>query len=301
MILDQTHYGLKIFSSILREYYPGETVLSIVGKDCKPTKNPFNENKCTLSIHVIDCIAKYMDLENAIPVGDVFDFAARHYNLQGNDLLSRIIDDMHLRREISNPIFIERPKVDPVTPVSNTPKVIIPVFSYFYKPISNIIPTKSINIIEVHALIKGSQFATCTDTLRNLNDIKTARSYKANNFDYVTFSGTFSKRNDANLIKHSGLITIDFDHINNIDQFKNTLLKDEYFETELLFKSPSGDGLKWIIPIDLTKAKHKEYFKAVSNYIRKTYDVQVDNSGQDTSRACFLPHDADVFINPKYL
>jgi hypothetical protein len=301
MILDKTHYGLNIFSHILKHYYPGETVLSISGRDCKPTKNPFNDNKFTLSIHVMDCVAKYMDLENAIPIGDVFDFAERHYNLHGNDLLHRIIDDMYLRREGQSPILTESPKIVTVTPEPLVPKVILPVFSYFYKPISNTIPSKSINILEVHDLIKGSQFATITDTLRNISDVKIARSYKASNFDYVTFSGTFSKRNDSNLIKHSGLLTIDFDHIKNIDELKGALLQDVYFETELLFRSPSGDGLKWIIQIDLTKAKHKEYFKAVSNYILKTYDVQVDNSGQDTSRACFLPHDADVFINPKYL
>ena len=301
MILDQTHYGLNIMAFILRQYYPGETVLSISGKDCQPTKNPFNENKCTLSIHVFDNIAKYLDFDNAIPVGDAFDFATLHYSLQGQELLKRIADDMYLRVTTHETAFVERPKPVTTIPESKVTKVIVPVFSYYYKPISNITPFRSIDLKETYHLIKGNQFENVTHTLRNIEDSKEARKFKANNFDYVTFSGTFSKRKDENLIKHSGLLTIDFDHIENIEHFRSALLQDEYFETELLFTSPSGDGLKWVIPIDLTKAKHKDYFIAVSNYIHKTYDLKVDTSGQDTSRACFLPHDADVFINPKYL
>ncbi|MCP4705467.1 MAG: VirE protein, partial [candidate division Zixibacteria bacterium] len=137
--------------------------------------------------------------------------------------------------------------------------------------------------------------------LRNTEDAKEARKYKAYNFDYVTFSGIFSKRNEKALTNHSGLLTIDFDHISNISALKKQLLKDQYFETELMFISPSGDGLKWIIPIDVTKAKHQDFFKAVSNYIRQFYQLEVDQSGKDISRACFIPHDAAAYINPKYL
>ncbi|MBK7652263.1 MAG: hypothetical protein IPJ20_18295 [Flammeovirgaceae bacterium] len=89
-----------------------------------------------------------------------------------------------------------------------------------------------------------------------------ARKYKASHFPYVTFSGTFLKRNDQSLQRHSGLITIDFDHVENVQELKARLLQDEYFETGLLFVSPSGDGLKRVIPIDLTKSKHQHYFKA---------------------------------------
>jgi len=153
----------------------------------------------------------------------------------------------------------------------------------------------------VYHIIKGDAFASCTSTLRNIPDAKEARKYKAQHFDYVTFSGTFSKRNDANLQKHSGLLAVDFDHVQDLHSLKEALLIDPYFETELLFVSPSGDGLKWIIPIDLTQVKHQDYFKAVANYIQHTYRLDVDQSGKDISRACFLPHDAEIFINSKYL
>ena len=37
---------------------------------------------------------------------------------------------------------------------------------------------------------------------------------------------------------------IDFDHVQNTNTLRQALLADEYFDTQLLFVSPSGDGLK---------------------------------------------------------
>lgn len=180
-------------------------------------------------------------------------------------------------------------------------QISIPEFSFFKKPISNIFPYESCNLKRIYDLIKGTEYLDRTNKLREIKDSKMARLFKANNFDYVTFSGTFEKRNDKKLISHSSLLAIDFDHVSDVGTLKKTLLKDKYFETELMFVSPSGDGLKWVITVDLTQGSHKGFFKAVSNYIRHTYQLKIDQSGSDISRACFIPHDADVFINTKYL
>ncbi|MCG8532893.1 MAG: hypothetical protein MI749_19860, partial [Desulfovibrionales bacterium] len=137
-------------------------------------------------------------------------------------------------------------------------------------------------------------------TLRCITDKKEARQYKAAHFDYVTFSGVFSKRSDAALLKHSGLLVIDFDHVEDVPELSNSLLQDEYFETEILFTSPSGDGFKWIISIDITEHSHKDWFVSIKNYIQQTYDLEVDSAGKDVSRACFLPHDTQIYLHPKY-
>jgi hypothetical protein len=96
------------------------------------------------------------------------------------------------------------------------------------------------------------------------------------------------------------MLCVDFDHI-KVDKLRFQLLNDEYFDTLLLFRSPSGDGLKWIIPIDVTQATHRNYFLSVSNYLKATYNVEADKSGKDLSRACFLPHDPQAYINPIHL
>jgi hypothetical protein len=136
--------------------------------------------------------------------------------------------------------------------------------------------------------------------LKAIEDKVAAKIYKKNHFDYVTFSGTFSTRKDSNLIEHSSLITIDLDDLDNPQAIKKLLLEDEFLETALLFFSPSGNGIKWIVEIDLTKYSHATYFDAISNYLMTAYRLKVDPSGKDVSRACFIPHDKECFIHPKY-
>jgi hypothetical protein len=156
-------------------------------------------------------------------------------------------------------------------------------------------------IPDVYAAIKSNKYKRQTEELRSISELESARKYKAKNFDYATFSGLFSKRNDSALIQHSGLIALDFDHVANLQELKENLLQDKYFETELMFVSPSGDGLKWIISIDLKECNHQDWFVAISAYIKSTYQLEVDKSGKDISRACFLPYDPKIYINPNYL
>jgi hypothetical protein len=299
-ILDKTHYGLNIYAHVLQQYYPGETVLSLSGRACQPARNPFNESKPTLKIEISNNCAQHIDTENRISKGDAFDFAGLHYKLEGKQLYEKLNEALYLRIGKQSGFSIS-PIADPDTSPLQIQKVKSPVFSYFKAPVSNTVPYKEVSLLDVYYLLLSSKLANQTTTLRTLTDKQEARKYKASLFPYVTFSGTFSKRNDQALLRHSGLITIDFDHVDKVYELKARLLQDQYFETELLFVSPSGDGLKWVIPIDLTKSKHQHYFKAIANYLKHQYQLVVDPSGKDVSRACFLPYDADAFINPKYL
>jgi hypothetical protein len=198
------------------------------------------------------------------------------------------------------------------------------LFSFFKAPVSNTKPHKAVTLLQIYNAIKGDYYKDRTEKLRAISDVAQARKFKAVNFDYCTFSGTFESRNDKALIKHSGLLCIDFDHLNsvelsckreqnsnsfevmpraadNIQTLFNRLLQDDYFDTQLLFRSPSGDGLKWIISIDTETVMHGDFFAAVANYILQIYGVTVDKSGRDISRACFLPHDSKAFINHLFL
>ncbi len=174
-------------------------------------------------------------------------------------------------------------------------------FSFYRPPIQNIVPSYNIGVSQIYDLIKSSAFQPQTKQLRSLTSKEQARRYKAQNFCYATFSGIFGKRSSKSLISHSDLLTIDFDHVPNLDNVKQQLLNDPYNETVLLFVSPSGDGLKWIISIDTHKETHENYFIAVRNYLTYTYNLEVDKSGKDIARACFIPHDPEVYLNPRQL
>ncbi|HEY3372400.1 MAG TPA: BT4734/BF3469 family protein [Prolixibacteraceae bacterium] len=174
-------------------------------------------------------------------------------------------------------------------------------FSFFRRPITNTVPYKGISLLQAYLDIQSDRNQWQTDLLRTLSDKNQAKIFKARYFDYVTFSGTFTRRSDASLILHSGLLTIDLDHVDDLPQVKNALLNDRFFETELLFISPSGNGLKWIVAIDTGLHSHLHWFKSIANYIDISYRLEVDASGKDLSRACFLPCDPEVYIHPKYL
>ncbi|MBK5214892.1 MAG: VirE protein [Flavobacteriaceae bacterium] len=292
-ILDKTHYGLKIYAYVLRQYYPETTVLSVKGRDCGVTRNPFNGGKETLRIHIDGVIATHRDIELETFEGDVFDFAQYHFKLTDEaDLLQKINQELHLNLKVK--------VIDELEWLNGPDDTWYAHCSFFKAPVRNVFPSETLRLHQVFDLITTDKYKKITEDLRAISDAKEASKFKANRFDYVTFSGVFEKRNDKDLKEHSNLLTIDFDHLENLQELKEQLLNDEYFETELLFTSPSGNGIKWIIRIDISEISHSEYFTAVANYIKKTYNIEVDQSGKDKSRACFIPHDPLAFLHKRH-
>ena len=158
-----------------------------------------------------------------------------------------------------------------------------------------------VTLIDVYDYIIGPTAVNRTRELRSKTDIKEARQYKSKHFDYCTFSGKFNSRAEKDLVQHSGLLCLDFDHLKNLEEVRQQLLNDDYLETQLLFISPSGNGLKWIVEIELSKASHLDYFLGIQNYLKLDYGLSIDPSGKDICRACFLPHDPNCYINPQLL
>lgn len=307
MVLHRTHYGIGIYSHILREYFPeDEVVIRISGRDCGLCRNPFAEGASTLHIFIektnpadtmSEEYARHTTTDHSIPPGDAFAFAELHYHQSGEELLATLNRDLNLHIGEESGWYNTPAIVNPLTPNP----VISPIFSFFPSPITNTKPSKDFTLLDTYYYIIGDTAKERTEKLRSFTDAKQSRIFKSANFDYCTFSGTFTTRTDKALINHSGLLCIDFDHVQNLDLFRSQLLQDEYFETQMLFRSPSGDGLKWVIEIDISQISHADYLRAVGNYIFQTYGVEIDKSGKDISRACFLPHDPNCFINPKYL
>lgn len=188
----------------------------------------------------------------------------------------------------------------------------MPSFSIFRRPITNKHPYQVVNLIDVFNYIISDYAKDRTNELRTIKDDRYRRQYKANKFDYCTFSGIFSVRTDKAIIQHSGLICLDFDHLKDVEAIFEALKEDTYFETLLLFRSPSGDGLKWVISFHDSYFRYGKdgesysdyqvrFFAGLYNYIFNHYDVEVDRSCRNLSRACFLPHDPAAYLNPSLL
>lgn len=186
-------------------------------------------------------------------------------------------------------------------------------FSFYLAPVSNVVPHRTVDIEQIYNAIRGDYYRAATEELRRLRrladegriDRREVQRYKARHFDYATFSGTFSRRCDRALLAHSGLLCLDFDHIDGwrdggeregVYGLRHALFRDTAIDTALLFRSPGGDGLKWVIRIDLAQGTHAEWFDAVSFYVARSYGVEADPSGRDVSRACYLPWDPDVLL-----
>jgi hypothetical protein len=196
----------------------------------------------------------------------------------------------------------------------NMNKVLVGSFQYYHAPVTTSISDTVWSIKDAYVYISSDVGAMkhTLDLGHIIKEVKdginpdksAARKYKAQNFDFACFSGTFSYRKDEAIVQHSGLICLDFDHVGDsreLWKLKGQLIADPYFTTWLAFVSPSGDGLKWVISIDISRADHRTWFRALQNYIRMTYQLEVAPSGINVSRACFLPFDANCYVHPDIL
>lgn len=177
--------------------------------------------------------------------------------------------------------------------------------SYFNAPVTNILPSKELSILEVLKLIKGDQLKTLTEQIRK-NDSKGAiDEFKRNNLPGVTFSGTFKSRRDNELIKNSGLVCVDLDGLPEakLQTLVNSSLASLPTKPVGYFVSPSGKGIKIIFRVD-TSFTPKQNYEAAANYLKDKLELggkEIDPSGSNLSRLCFLCHDPKCFINPNVL
>lgn len=174
-----------------------------------------------------------------------------------------------------------------------------PEVSFFRPPVTNIVPESSLQLGEIYQIITGESLKEITAKLREIEDTRQKQAFKAANFPYVTFGGSFSKRCEQGLLQPSGLTVFDFDHLEDVELTRQQLLEDECLQTQLLFVSPSGNGLKWVVRNEEPEVSQKEFFLAVSNYLKKNKGLVADASGSDVGRACYLSADRNCVLNPK--
>jgi hypothetical protein len=111
----------------------------------------------------------------------------------------------------------------------------------------------------------------------------------------VCFSGKFTKRADAYLVEHSGLICLDFDgytKTKDLLEDKEKLSKNKYVYS--VFISPSGNGLKVLVKIPADPENHINYFNSLEKYFNSDY---FDKTSKNVSRVCYESYDALIHVN----
>ena len=171
------------------------------------------------------------------------------------------------------------------------------MFSYFLPPISNTRPARCVTLKEVYEMIVSEKWAQTTRSLRSLLKEEQA-DFKRRQLPFVTFSGTFTLRHSEHLVRHSGLVCLDFDHIGNeacVRELQQRLIADRRIDVQLAFRSPSGDGLKLVVKNNFTPENHNAKYAQLAQYIQHNYNTSVDHTN-DIARACFLCHDPKAYI-----
>ena len=169
-------------------------------------------------------------------------------------------------------------------------------------------PFGSWSIRQVYDYIKSEQAKQATETLRSMLGSATkseCSDYKKLNFRFVTFRGIFSSRKATALTSLSPFIVIDIDGLTSTEeahQLSLQLPEDKNVNTALSFISPGGLGVKWVVEIPewLEDCDYKEQHLGLCRHLVLQYGYEPDWGCSDVCRACFLGHDDQCYINPKY-
>lgn len=162
-------------------------------------------------------------------------------------------------------------------------------------------------LLDVLMEIKSDQHKIITDQLRH-HYISEDGLYgiKKKKLPVATFCANFndSSRTKENLNNYNSLMIIDIDDIGleNVKNVFELLSSDIYLFA--LWLSPSGNGIKGLIQISFEEninsneidIWHYSAFAKISSYFKEKYQIDLDQSGKDFTRLCFISQDDNIVI-----
>ncbi len=104
-------------------------------------------------------------------------------------------------------------------------------------------------------------------------------------------------RNKECFTEYSGIIALDIDKVGAeaVAALKIKAAESPY--TYAAFISPSGRGLKLFARVDSGPDDHKRAFNLLRDFYQRLLGVEIDPSGKDISRLCFVSYDPDLYFN----
>lgn len=151
-----------------------------------------------------------------------------------------------------------------------------------------------VDVSRVLNAIKKGQYKNDIHRLRQSDDTAMRQRIKMN-LTSICFSGMFTKREDKSIEKHSGLVILDFDHIEKLEELKANICQDKY--TYAAFISPSGDGLKVLFKIPPEIENHESYYLGIVKHCKKCGYPDLDTTSKNISRICFASYDTELYLN----
>ncbi len=162
--------------------------------------------------------------------------------------------------------------------------------------------SKEFTIGEILAEIKSTKYSLQVNHLRQLLDSENYEGYGIHKktLPSVTFCATFNEKRRREFLKvYNSLIVIDIDKLSQkeVIRTKHILQSDEYVFS--FWESPSQRGLKGLVSLsydfDINSSildnAHKSAFQKLSDHFLNNHQIELDESGSDTTRLCFLSFD----------
>lgn len=142
-------------------------------------------------------------------------------------------------------------------------------------------------------------------SLKKQGDINAANEIKCC-LHAVTFCGIYEGRRKADLCKrYNNLMVIDIDKLNDeeMERVKTCLEQDDYVAA--FWISPSGNGWKGLVGLEYKGgenenliSKHHTAFIQLQGYLKNGYNIELDSSGKDITRLCFMSWCPELIVKP---
>lgn len=160
-------------------------------------------------------------------------------------------------------------------------------------------PASKGTLADIHQMVTAGTYQTPGDLAGKTEAIRKGDPEAKKTLPIATFSAKFTA-NRAAKAPHtlSGYVCVDFDKLSpqSLKTLHDKLIKSDY--TLLLFVSPSGNGLKWVVDVaGLTSNNFSEVATALLHFTDSTFGEVTDKACTDLSRACYLCHDPNAYLN----
>ena len=129
------------------------------------------------------------------------------------------------------------------------------------------------------------------------DDKKEAAERAKKSLPAFTPSATFKGgRKMEFLTNYNGLMVLDIDKLqkDKLQQCKTKIKMDDFVFAS--FVSPSGNGLKIFVKVSTDREQHKETFLKLQRYFEELLEVEIDKSGKDITRLCFVSYDPELYL-----
>lgn len=142
--------------------------------------------------------------------------------------------------------------------------------------------------------------------IEEIKKAKTAYDAQKNKLTATVFSGEFTHRSSKSCVLYWARVVLDIDHID--DELLLAKIKD-YFRklpyVVMIFRSPSGHGLKIVCKVQYKGEPniidfHNQAFESLKiqhDVFLKKHKKEIDPSGKDLARACYMCRDEKAYYN----